>query len=107
LYADGSQSALTIPLELVVITVSDLSYILGIMADSSVANPKCNESQQTMLLGLSWGLLSLAIVAVLLRLYFRLFALRNGIRGDDYTILAALVCRPSRPVTFIPIKIEF
>ena len=76
------------------------------MVDSSVANPKCIESQQTMLLALSWSLLSVAIVAVSLRLYFRLVALQNGIRGDDYTIVAALVCRPTRPTTFTPIKID-
>ena len=63
------------------------------MADLLTALAKCKESQQTMLLALSWVLLSIAIIAVSLRLYFRL-GLRNGIRGDDYTIIASLVCDP-------------
>ena len=65
------------------------------MADMSAAFLNCKESQQTMLLTLSWVLLSLAIIAVSLRLYFRL-GLRNGIRGDDYTIIASLVCIPTQ-----------
>ena len=75
------------------------------MADSSALYLKCNESQQTMLLTLSWALLSVAIIAVSLRLYFRL-GLRNGIRGDDYTIIASLVRDPTCHTPNIQVQIQ-
>ncbi len=52
-----------------------------------------------MLLVLTWVLLSVAIIAVSVRLYFRL-GLRNGIRADDYTIIASLVFDPALHIFF-------
>lgn len=47
-----------------------------------------------MLLAVSYVLLCTAVTAVTLRLYVKL-GLRNGVKSDDYTIVASLV-RPSR-----------
>ena len=54
---------------------------------------KCQESNQSMLLGLTWSLLVLATVAVTCRFGLRV-RLRNGIQADDHFILAALVSYP-------------
>lgn len=43
-----------------------------------------------MLLAVSYVLLCTAITAVALRLYVKL-GLRNGVKSDDYTIVASLV----------------
>ena len=50
----------------------------------------CSENLGPMLLAVSYVLLCTAITAVVLRLYVKL-GLHNGIRSDDYTILASLV----------------
>ena len=55
----------------------------------------CHENLGPMLLAVSYVLLCTAITAVALRLYVKL-GLQNGIRSDDYTIVASLVSQ-SRP----------
>ena len=47
-----------------------------------------------MLLSVGYALLCTAISAVVLRLYVKL-GLHNGIRSDDYTIVASLVSQQS------------
>jgi hypothetical protein len=89
------------PSLILVIIVSYLYSTFDVMADTTAALSKCNENQQTMLLSLSWVFLSVAIFAVSGRLYFRL-GLRNGIRADDYTIIASLVCDPALYIACSP-----
>lgn len=50
----------------------------------------CDENLGPMLLAVSYVLLCTAITAVALRLYVKL-GLRNGVKSDDYTIVASLV----------------
>ncbi|KAL8695242.1 MAG: hypothetical protein Q9218_000280 [Villophora microphyllina] len=50
----------------------------------------CHEERGSLMLAIGWTLLSLAIVTVAMRLYFR-SGLRKGITWDDYFILLALV----------------
>lgn len=47
-----------------------------------------------MLLSVGWVLLAIAIASVGLRLYVKL-GLNNGVRSDDYTIVASLVSQNS------------
>lgn len=52
-----------------------------------------------MLLAVSYALLCTAISAVVLRLYVKL-GLHNGVRSDDYTIVASLVSQQSKSTAF-------
>ena len=52
-----------------------------------------------MLLALGYALLFTAITSVALRLYVKL-GLDNGVRSDDYTIVASLVSQNSTDQTF-------
>lgn len=47
-----------------------------------------------MLLSVAYALLFTAIVTITLRLYVKL-GLKNGVRSDDYTIVASLVSHDS------------
>lgn len=60
------------------------------MPEPTPMQASCNENQGPMLLALSWVLLCTAISSVALRLYVKL-GLQNGVRSDDYTIIASLV----------------
>ena len=60
------------------------------MSEPMPSPVSCNENLGPMLLAVSWVLLCTAITAVVLRLYVKL-GLQNGIRSDDYTIVASLV----------------
>ena len=51
----------------------------------------CQTNYGPVLIALGWVFLSIAIIAVLLRLYFRHFH-RSGIHLDDWVMLASLVC---------------
>lgn len=50
----------------------------------------CHENHGPLLLGFGWTLLSLAVLTVALRVYFRL-AFRNGMHSDDFFVVASLV----------------
>lgn len=62
------------------------------MAEFGPVQALCLENQGPMILAVSYVLLSLAIVAVGLRLYLRL-GLRHGISSDDYVLVASCVSR--------------
>ena len=49
-----------------------------------------NESRAPMLLGVTWTMVSLASIAVILRVYCRTI-LQNAVGWDDYAILIAMV----------------
>ena len=65
-------------------------YAIDNMSESMPPQVSCNENLGPMLLAVSYVLLCTAITAVVLRLYVKL-GLQNGIRSDDYTIVASLV----------------
>ena len=60
------------------------------MAAEPKHSPQCEENRGGSLLVLSYTLLSIAIIAVALRIWFRR-SLRHGISWDDYFIVASLV----------------
>lgn len=62
------------------------------MSELTPMQASCNENQGPMLLALGYALLFTAITSVALRLYVKL-GLDNGVRSDDYTIVASLVSR--------------
>ena len=64
------------------------------MSEPMSTQASCNQNQGPMLLSVGWALLFTAIVTVVLRLYVKL-GLKNGVRSDDYTILASLVSQDS------------
>lgn len=53
----------------------------------------CKESYGPQLLAFSWAMMAIAVVAVLLRLYFKIRHV-NKIGWDDYTIVLSLVRMP-------------
>ena len=67
-----------------------VNYANDIMSEPIPPPVSCNENLGPMLLAVSYVLLCTAITAVVLRLYVKL-GLQNGIRSDDYTIVASLV----------------
>ena len=60
------------------------------MSQPMLPEASCSENRGPMLLAVSYTLLCTAISAVMLRLYVKLGP-RNGIKSDDYTIVASLV----------------
>ena len=60
------------------------------MSEPMLTPESCRENQGPMLLAVGWVLLCIAICAVMLRLYIKM-GLHNGVRSDDYTIVASLV----------------
>lgn len=60
------------------------------MSEPMPSQASCDENQGPMLLAVSYVLLCTAITSVVLRLYVKL-GLQNGVRSDDYTIVASLV----------------
>lgn len=60
------------------------------MSDPMLTHASCHENQGPMLLSVGWVLLAIAIASVGLRLYVKL-GLNNGVRSDDYTIVASLI----------------
>ena len=50
----------------------------------------CAENNGPMLLAVGWALLALATIVVFLRIVFR-HRYGNGLRADDYTMLASMV----------------
>ena len=64
------------------------------MSELIPTQASCNENQGPMLLALGYVLLFTAISSVVLRLYVKL-GLNNGVRSDDYTIVASLVSQNS------------
>lgn len=60
------------------------------MAESLSALPVCGENRGPSLLGLTWTLQAVAIIAVALRIWLR-SGLHKGISWDDYFIVASLV----------------
>lgn len=56
----------------------------------SSTNALCRENNGPLLLGYAWALISLAVLTVALRIFFRLRA-RNGMHWDDYFVAASLV----------------
>ena len=69
------------------------------MSEPMPSQASCSENLGPMLLAVSYVLLCTAITAVALRLYVKL-GLRNGIRSDDYTIVASLVSPDSTKSAF-------
>lgn len=67
------------------------------MAAELKHSPQCEENRGVSLLVLSYTLLSIAIIAVVLRVWFRR-SLRHGISWDDYFIVASLVSS----ILFVP-----
>ena len=59
-------------------------------AELNPSPPQCEENRGGSLLVLSYTLVSIAIITVVLRVWFRR-SLRNGISWDDYFIVASLV----------------
>ena len=60
------------------------------MAAELKHSPQCEENRGASLLILSYTLVAIAIITVVLRVWFRR-SLRHGISWDDYFIVASLV----------------
>ena len=69
------------------------------MSELIPSQASCRENQGPMLLAVSYALLCTAITSVVLRLYVKLGP-HNGIRSDDYTIVASLVSPNSTKMAF-------
>lgn len=62
----------------------------ALLSEKTPSQESCSDNLGPMLLAVSYVLLCTAITAVALRLYVKL-GLRNGVKSDDYTIVASLV----------------